>query len=355
MIATRLKKTILAAVLAATVTSDFTPLAMAEDMPAKQAFGSQALPAVAPPQSVGFYSKGCLAGGIAIPVDGPTWQVMRLSRNRRWGHPRMIALLEKLSREAAAKDGWSGLLVGDISQPRGGPMLSGHASHQVGLDADIWLTPMPKRRFTDEDREKVSAVSMLKGDTLYVDPNKWTASRAALLKRAASYPEVERIFVHPGIKKKLCDTVTGDRRWLAKVRPYWGHHYHFHVRISCQPGSPGCKPQEPINMNDDGCGKPLAWWFTDEPWKKPAKPAKPTKPAKPPRPMMVSDLPPACARVLTEPGPTSIAEVTLGGAAAMATAAREEEAAATPAAPAAAFSPPTPPADVPLPARRPGN
>ncbi len=98
-----------------------------------------------PAKSYGFYSKGCFSGGVAIPVDGPTWQAMRLSRNRRWGHPTMIALIEKLSRDAAAKDGWPGLLIGDISQPRGGPMLTGHASHQIGLDADIWLTPMPSR------------------------------------------------------------------------------------------------------------------------------------------------------------------------------------------------------------------
>jgi penicillin-insensitive murein DD-endopeptidase len=326
------------------------------DEPAKQAFGHVALPTVTPPQSVGFYSKGCLAGALAIPVDGPTWQVMRLSRNRRWGHPKMIALLERLSRDGA-KDGWPGLLVGDISQPRGGPMLTGHASHQVGLDADIWLTPMPKRRFTDEEREKVAAKSMLKPDSLYVDDKVWTPAHAAILKRAASYQDVERIFVHPGIKKKLCDTVTGDRRWLAKIRPYWGHYYHFHVRITCQPGSPGCKPQEPINMNDDGCGKPLAWWFTDEPWKKPAKPAKPTKPPKPPRPIMVSDLPPACARILTEPGPSSIAQVTFGGAAAAAEAGVDPESppAAAPAVPANAFSAPRPQADVPVPGVRPGN
>ncbi len=183
----------------------------------------------------------------------------------------MIGLLEKLSRDAA-KDGWPGLLVGDISQPRGGPMLTGHASHQVGLDADIWLTPMPKKRFTDAERESVSAVSMLKPDSLYVDPKKWTPARTALIRHAASYPEVERIFVHPGIKKQLCDTVTGDRSWLGKVRPYWGHFYHFHVRLTCQPGSPQCKPQPKVAAGD-GCDKSLAWWFTDEPWK-PAKPSK---------------------------------------------------------------------------------
>ncbi len=300
-------KTLLRLALGALIAFTSTFEAIAEDGPAKQLFGAQTLPTVSAPQSAGFYAKGCLAGGVALPVDGPAWQVMRLSRNRRWGHPRMIALLERLARDAAAKDGWPGLLVGDISQPRGGPMLTGHASHQVGLDADIWLTPMPKHRFTDEEREKVSAASMLKGDTLYVDPDKWTPARTALLKRAASYPEVERIFVHPGIKKKLCDSVQGDRSWMAKIRPYWGHYYHFHVRIKCQPGSPNCKPQEPIGA-DDGCGKSLAWWFTDEPWKKAPEPAKPVKP----KVMMLSDLPKLCAQILNAPGPKSVDEVTFG-------------------------------------------
>ncbi|KXF78826.1 peptidase [Paramesorhizobium deserti] len=352
MSAKRLSRIGLAALLCAATALEVTSASHAlADQPAKQAFGGQKLPAVAQPESVGFYSKGCLAGGIAIPVDGPNWQVMRLSRNRRWGHPRMIALLERLSREAA-QDGWPGLLVGDISQPRGGPMLTGHASHQIGLDADVWLTPMPNRRLTSEERENVSAISMLKGDSLYVDPNIWTPAHAALLKRAAGYPEVERIFVHPGIKKKLCDTVTGDRGWMAKVRPYWGHHYHFHIRMSCQPGSPGCKPQEPINRNDDGCGAALAWWFTDEPWK-PAKPAKPAKPPKPKKPMMLSDLPPACARILNEPAPASIADVTFGlGNAGTAAAALPD---AAPAVPAAAFAAPTPPASIPLPVPRPRN
>src|SRR5690349_16899417 len=138
-------KVLLRLIFGALVSLGMTAGAIAEDGPAKQLFGAQPLPTLGAPQSDGFYAKGCLAGGVALPVDGPTWQVMRLSRNRRWGHPRMISLLERLSRDAAAKDGWSGLLVGDISQPRGGPMLTGHASHQVGLDADVWLTPMPKR------------------------------------------------------------------------------------------------------------------------------------------------------------------------------------------------------------------
>src|SRR5690606_15462192 len=105
---------------------------------AKELFGAMTLPAATQPDVHGFYSKGCFSGGMAIAQDGPHWQAMRLSRNRRWGHPEMIRLLERFSREAA-KDGWPGLLIGDISQPRGGPMLTGHASHQLGLDADIWF------------------------------------------------------------------------------------------------------------------------------------------------------------------------------------------------------------------------
>ena len=89
----------------------------------------------------------------------------------------------------------------------------------------------------------MSAVSMIKTKGLTVNDKVWTPAHMRLLKRAASYPEVERILVHPGIKKKLCDTVTGDRSWLRKVRPFWGHDYHFHIRIGCQPGSTGCKAQ----------------------------------------------------------------------------------------------------------------
>lgn len=272
------------------------PEAEAKDQPAKQAFGSIRESSLTnQPQSVGFYSKGCLDGAVALPIDGPHWQVMRLSRNRNWGHPKLINLLADLSQKAN-KNGWNGLLVGDLSQPRGGPMLTGHASHQVGLDADIWLTPMPNKRLTYREREDLSAISMLKKDSLYVDPKKWTASHSALIKQAASYADVERIFVHPGIKKQLCDTTTGNRDWLSKVRPYWGHHYHFHIRLKCQPGSPNCKPQEKV-AKGDGCDKTLAWWFTDEPW----KPAKPTKPAPKPKIVMVSDLPKSCAAILNAP------------------------------------------------------
>jgi len=315
---------------------------------AKNLFGSKPLPAATRPQSIGFYSKGCFAGGMAIAADGPHWQAMRLSRNRRWGHPTMIALLEKLSRDGV-KDGWNGLMLGDISQPRGGPMLTGHASHQIGLDADIWFTPMPNRRLTAQERERIGSVSMIKDGGLTVNERVWTPAHAAILERAASYPEVERILVHPGIKKKLCDSVSGDRRWLNKVRPFWGHDSHFHVRIGCQPGSPDCKPQAGTGTGD-GCDSSLAWWFTEEPWRPAKGPQKPRA-----RDVMkLSDLPRACQAVLNAPAPQSEVAVTMFGRDTAIAATPEQPATATAVPGMNAFAP-TPPASIPLPTARPGN
>jgi penicillin-insensitive murein DD-endopeptidase len=266
---------------------------LADDTPAKELFGAVKLPAVRAPQSVGFYSKGCLAGAVALPKDGAAWQVMRLSRNRYWGHPDLIKTVQQLAMDGK-KSGWNGLLVGDLSQPRGGPMPSGHASHQIGLDADIWFTPMPDKRLTNTEREKLAFKSVVKGESLVVDPKIWTPQHEKILKIAANYPQVERIFVHPAIKKKLCESVIKEREWLAKVRPYWGHDAHFHIRLKCQKGSPECKKQADSG-NDDGCGAALAWWFTDEPWKKPTTPPKVKKP------MTLKDLPPICTEILNTP------------------------------------------------------
>lgn len=325
---------------------------------AKNLFGAERLPAAsASAKSYGFYSKGCFMGGVAIATDGPTWQAMRLSRNRRWGHPTMINLVEKLSR-AATKDGWPGLLIGDISQPRGGPMMTGHASHQIGLDADIWFTPMPDHRLSAAERESMKQTSMIKKGGLTVNNRLWTDAHMRLLRRAASYPEVERILVHPGVKKKLCETVGGDRSWLRKVRPFWGHDEHFHIRIGCQPGSNGCKEQT-APPPGDGCDKSLAWWFTEEPWRPNKNPDAPKA-----RDLMtMKSLPKECSAVLAMKSPASEAEVTIGGdgmAVAAVAPALEEDAPGMEMLPSedsiapSAFAP-TPKVGIPLPRQRPGG
>jgi penicillin-insensitive murein endopeptidase len=278
------------------------PLAKPDDpkTPAKQLFARRPAAAAMESRTIGFYSKGCLAGAKALPINGSTWQVMRLSRNRNWGHPMMVDYLERLS-EKGAKLGWRGLLVGDMSQPRGGPMLTGHASHQVGLDADIWLTPMPARELTRLEREEMSATMAVAADRKDVDPNVWTPAHTALIKTAAQDPLVQRIFVNPAIKRALCRDSNPDRAWMSKVRAYWGHDYHFHVRLRCPGDSTDCKPQDAVPAGD-GCGKELDHWFTDailHP--KPAPPPDPKNPPKPRPQMTMADLPPACRTVLLAP------------------------------------------------------
>lgn len=263
-----------------------------ESLPAKELFGRQRAPAALPPQAIGFYSRGCLAGAVKMPDAGPAWQTMRPSRNRAFGHPELIAFLKRFASQVRAEDGWPGILIGDLSQPRGGPMLSGHASHQVGLDADIWLMPPPKRRLSWRERERLSAVSVVDRRRLRVKPKVWTRAHFRVLKRAASFPEVERIFVHPAIKKALCEQERGDRRWLAKVRPWWGHDDHFHIRLKCPEDSPLCRPQEPPPPGD-GCGEELAWWFEQL--------RKPPKPPRPRPPLELKDLPEECRLVLAAP------------------------------------------------------
>ncbi|TNM66515.1 penicillin-insensitive murein endopeptidase [Aliirhizobium smilacinae] len=319
--------------------------------PAKQLFGAVQLPNAASPAPLGFYAKGCMSGAVALPTDGPTWQAMRLSRNRRWGNPAMIDLLEQFSRDAARLGWGSGILVGDISQPRGGPMINGHASHQIGLDADVWFTPKPVQAMTVQQREDMPFTSMLdKSKFLTVDSRKWTGTHARLVMQAASYPQVQRVFVNPAIKKKLCQTWTGDRSLLGKVRPVYGHDEHFHIRMNCPPGAAGCERQAATPVTDDCDSKALAWWFTKEPWA-PPKPADPNKKPVKPRQVMLSDLPKACSAVLAGPS-RSEAEATYGG--------EPVAYSSQPAAPAAVgqidaitSNPANVPADVPVPRERP--
>jgi penicillin-insensitive murein endopeptidase len=278
----------------------------AEPIAAKSMFGAAKVPAPLAARAIGAYSRGCLAGGVALPTDGPSWQAMRLSRNRNWGHPDLVNLVQRFANEAQKYDGWPGLLVGDISQPRGGPMLTGHASHQLGLDADVWLTPMPKKRLSNRQREEMSATSMLDKTSLAVDPKVFTKRHVNIIKRAASYPQVERVLVHPAIKKALCEAAGSDRSWLGKVRPIGGHYYHFHIRIGCPPGYSGCKPQVPVT-GEDGCGKEVEQWLARlTPRKTPPAPRPPGyKPPPPKPPLTMAELPPEC-RVVLESGPDGI-------------------------------------------------
>ena len=259
--------------------------AFADDI-ASDVFGAASAPTDGHSASVGSYARGCLAGAVQLPADGPGWSAMRLERERRWGHSEMIAFIRRLA-AGAQSIGLNGILVGDLGQVRGGPMRSGHRSHQIGLDADIWLRPLGTQPPTPAERRDLSSYDVVQGrHTLNEDL--WRRSSASAIMIAAADPVVARIFVHPVIKRELCHNVTGAARtWLKKVRPWWGHDSHFHVRLACPPGSPDCEAQNPVSEGD-GCGDELSWWFTDEPYSGASVPRDP---------LTMDDLPLACSAV----------------------------------------------------------
>jgi len=225
---------------------------------------------------------------------------MRLSRNRNWGHPELVAFLKRFSAAVAKQAGWPGILVGDMAQPRGGPLPFGHRSHQIGLDVDVWYEPMPDRVLSKKEREKMSAPSLVSKNGLKVN-KQFTAGTAAFIRIAAQQPEVERVLVNAAIKKEMCK-LEGKHHyaWMAKLRPWYGHDDHIHVRLKCPADSPHCRHQPPV-PGGDGCSKKaLAFWFSHRVLHPtPSKPSK--KPSKPRRQIMLADLPAACSAVLNAP------------------------------------------------------
>jgi penicillin-insensitive murein endopeptidase len=267
-------------------------------VPAKYLFASKKLPSTGKPQAIGYYPRGCIQGAVELPIDGPTWEVMRLSRNRNWGHPELIHFLERFASRAAKATGWPGILIGDLGQPRGGPLPFGHTSHQIGLDVDIWFVPMPDHHLTRKEREEKSAYSLVAADKIHLNPMTWTPAHAAFIRTAAEQPEVQRVLVNAAIKKEMC-RLEGKNHWswMAKLRPWYGHDDHIHVRLKCPPDSPHCRAQEPVPGGDGCAAKDLAYWFSDK-----VLHAKPSKgPVKPKKEIMLADLPTACKTVLDAP------------------------------------------------------
>ena len=256
--------------------------------PARHLFGGVHQPSGGPEMVIGSYAKGCIGGAAQLSADGPGWQAMRLSRDRRWGSAELVQYIETLA-HAVAQDGLQGILVGDMGQARGGPMVSGHATHQSGLDVDIWLQSIPSHALSAEDRESLSAISVLKAGTRDVDPELFGEAQRLLIYRAAQLPGVARIFVAPGIKRSLCAINWRDRSFLAKLRPWYGHDDHFHVRLACPATSESCVDQDPVPAGD-GCGADLDYWFTDAPYRPSTSPPSPQ--------LTLADLPHACTAVL---------------------------------------------------------
>ena len=260
---------------------------------AKTLFGAMPSGSAQAPAALGSYSLGCQAGAVQLAETGPTWQAMRLSRNRNWAQPVTVDFVQDLSRFAATQPGWEGLYIGDMSQPRGGPMLTGHASHQSGLDIDVWMLPPKRLNLSRDERESLSSISVQRSNGAYVNSS-WSPQHEAILRQAASDPRVARIFVFAGAKVAMCNSATGDRSWLSKIRPWWGHHYHFHVRLNCPSGASGCVPQDPPPPGD-GCADAQAWVNNIL---NPPPPDPNAPPPQPSREIRMADLPGQCLGVL---------------------------------------------------------
>jgi penicillin-insensitive murein DD-endopeptidase len=261
-------------------------------MPARPSVWSdQTVPSSGPADSIGGPAAGCLAGAASLPLDGTGYQVIRISRDRYFGNPATVKFVQDLGRKAKSA-GLADFYVGDMSLPRGGPMPNGHASHETGIDVDIWDNLDPKPVLAPKDRENVPLPSMLTADGKALDPVRFSARQVTLLRLAATDPRVDRIFVNPVIKRALCQgefsSTVGDRSWLHRLRPWYAHDDHFHVRLACPAGSADCVPQAPVAAGD-GCDASLDWWF--EPRHQPQPQATPPKPRKP-------VLPAACQKLI---------------------------------------------------------
>jgi penicillin-insensitive murein endopeptidase len=252
-----------------------------------------AYPLAGPPQVIGSHAAGCIAGAVALPLVGDGYQVMRPSRNRYYGHPRLIRFVERLGQQAVAQGGR--LLIGDLGQPRGGPMPSGHRSHQSGLDVDVWFLQQSRDRLLSQaDTERIDMPSMVRAADGTLNYARWSPRYRDALKQAALASEVDRVFVNAIIKQALCYSET-DRSWLEKVRPWWGHDAHFHVRLACPPDSGQCKPQKPFPPGD-GCDANLTNWVREI-----VQATLSPKPYKQPEPPSADRLPAACDAVLYSP------------------------------------------------------
>ncbi len=206
-----------------------------------QDWGQVTTPAPGPTQSIGFYTAGCLQGAQALPLDGPGYEAIRISRNRYWGQPVTLDFIKRFSEQVRAA-GQAPLYIGDIGQPRGGPAPSGHASHQIGLDVDIWFERQPgARRARPTARTRACARWCAPPTTASTTPCSPTSTwRCCGWPRTS--PGVDRIFANKWIKQRLCQTVDRQPLLAEQDRGLGGPRRAFpcpHVLPARQSAVPG--------------------------------------------------------------------------------------------------------------------
>jgi penicillin-insensitive murein endopeptidase len=260
-------------------------------------------PALGRQEIFGGYNAGCLQGAHAPQETGIGYQYIKLSRNKFWGHSSAHSYVADLGK--TLRPSGISLLVADVSMPRGGPFTWDHASHQVGLDIDIEYLQDPRslsRPLTVQERERLPKYYLADTDANDIISANWDEKYVTMLRAAAADQRTQMIFVHPSIKRKICQNSQNRKPWLAKIQPWWDHHEHFHVRLKCPSdgSSPNCKPKpEPTDIGCDGAE--LAWWFSDE-WRQMYEARKKWRQDNPnPVPGALPALPQQCQTILGEP------------------------------------------------------
>lgn len=264
-------------------------------------------------ESIGGYSSGCLKGSSQLPVNGVGFETVNRHRRRYYGHPLLISSIQNWGHVMESQ--WqSRIIVGDISQPVGGPSTKGHKSHQIGLDADLRFYLIEKKSESEvfpvwDNENNIETPSLVEykkiveaGKTKYTVEfleKYWNQKTIELLTLVGQEPKIERILMNAPIKKFLCMRLVQKNNqllkteqekkdfekfmhssqkvkespytfpdWLAKVRPESGHVRHFHLRMSCDAKDKQCEPQKPVVLDATdaslvGCsGAALNEWFT---------------------------------------------------------------------------------------------
>lgn len=205
-------------------------------------------------EAIGFYSDGCMVDDYQLSQFDGNFELVNAWRNRHWAHGRAVNFIAYFTDTMANKN-IGPIKISDVSQHGGGDVSPSHASHQMGLDIDIWLA-----NGNEEYQDVVQGSSV--NEELF---EKFHARD--MYRTAVANSNVQRIFVNPAIKQYLCRTES-DTSWLRKLRPMSGHTGHMHVRLYCTDFDEDCIPQFEIGPGS-GCNEVLSpdfdpYFFADE-------------------------------------------------------------------------------------------
>lgn len=211
---------------------------------------------------------------------------MRTDQRRYFGHPDLVMFIQRLSRQVSNL-GMGTVLIGDMGMPAGGRFNGGHASHQTGLDVDIFLQ-LPKTRWTSAQLLRPQALDLVSRDGKHVVPTLWKPEIFSLIKLAAQIKTSRAFLLIRRLSNNFALMRAPIATGCAKCDHWFQHRAHMHVRLRCPADSLECEDQ-PLPPPGDGCGAELQSWF------EPPKPGttKPEKKTPPP-------LPPSCQALLDE-------------------------------------------------------